>query len=267
MYGETREAYRDWWLGGKGSRPDRATAEARLRRHMPELVDVHGELVGLAGDDDTVAAMLTPRNPPPSLSLRRGGRARPPHRRTGAPAQLRLRTTPVRGDRLPVALERAAREGYRRLPVGVGGRRQRRRPRPVADLRRASRRGEGFGFLGDPLCAGGRGDVAEGVEASGRVRTSRPTTPRRATARARRPWSSSRGTGQPGHGPGCHHQPSRVGGRPEHASWVRSVERLELLREPEASGADDRSTVAAMPSPPLLARRWSEGFANAVHGR
>ena len=48
---------------------------------------------------------------------------------------------------------------------------------------------------------------------------------------------------------------------PEHASWVRSVERLELLCELAASGADDRSTVAAMLSPPLLARRWSEGFA------
>ena len=45
LYGETWEAYRDWWLGGKGSRPGRATAEAMLRRYMPELVDVHGELV------------------------------------------------------------------------------------------------------------------------------------------------------------------------------------------------------------------------------
>jgi hypothetical protein len=34
---------------------------------MPELVDVHGELVGLAGDDDTAAAMLTLWNPPPFI--------------------------------------------------------------------------------------------------------------------------------------------------------------------------------------------------------
>ncbi len=35
--------------------------------NMPELVDVHGELVGLAGDDDTAAAMLTLWNPPPFI--------------------------------------------------------------------------------------------------------------------------------------------------------------------------------------------------------
>jgi len=34
---------------------------------MPELVDVHQELVRLAGDDDTTAAMLTLWNPPPFI--------------------------------------------------------------------------------------------------------------------------------------------------------------------------------------------------------
>jgi len=87
LYGETREAYRDWWLGGKGSRPDRATAEARLRRHMPELVDVHGELVGLAGDDDTTAAMLTLWNPPPFIVA--CSQAVVPDRDTGEPVLLR----------------------------------------------------------------------------------------------------------------------------------------------------------------------------------
>ena len=81
------EAYRDWWLGGKGSRPDRATAEARLRRHMPELVDVHGELVGLAGDDDTAAAMLTLWNPPPFIVA--CSQAVVPDRDTGEPVLLR----------------------------------------------------------------------------------------------------------------------------------------------------------------------------------
>src|SRR6202008_3720959 len=47
LYGETWEAYRGWWLGGKGSRPDRATAAGRLRRHMPEPGDVHGGILGL----------------------------------------------------------------------------------------------------------------------------------------------------------------------------------------------------------------------------
>ena len=120
LYGETREAYRDWWLGGKGSRPDRATAEASFNG-MPELVDAHAELVRLAGDDDTVAALLTLWNPPPFIVA--CSQAVVPDRDTGKPVLLRnydYDPRLVRGDRLPVALERAARDGHRRLPVGAG---------------------------------------------------------------------------------------------------------------------------------------------------
>ena len=48
-------------------RPTRATAEAALAQHMPELVSVHQRLVELAGDDDTAAAMLALWDPPPFI--------------------------------------------------------------------------------------------------------------------------------------------------------------------------------------------------------
>lgn len=54
---------------------------------MPELVDVHGELVGLAGDDDTAAAMLTLWNPPPFIVA--CSQAVVPDRDTGEPVLLR----------------------------------------------------------------------------------------------------------------------------------------------------------------------------------
>jgi len=69
LYRETWDAYRAWWLGVDGGRerPGRAAAEAALHHHMPELAEVHAQLVALAGDDDTAAAMLTLWNPPPFI--------------------------------------------------------------------------------------------------------------------------------------------------------------------------------------------------------
>lgn len=58
-------AYRAWYLrDGDAARPDLATAESRLRRHMPELVPTWERLVYLAGGDETAARMLTLWNPP-----------------------------------------------------------------------------------------------------------------------------------------------------------------------------------------------------------
>ena len=55
------------WEPAAGERPARAAAEAALHHHMPELADVHAQLVALAGGDDTAAAMLTLWNPPPFI--------------------------------------------------------------------------------------------------------------------------------------------------------------------------------------------------------
>lgn len=58
-------AYRAWYLrDGDLARPDLATAEAKLREHMPELVPTWQRLVDLAGGDETAARMLTLWNPP-----------------------------------------------------------------------------------------------------------------------------------------------------------------------------------------------------------
>ncbi|HEY5821472.1 MAG TPA: C45 family peptidase [Propionibacteriaceae bacterium] len=53
-------AYRGWYLSeGRSARPDLATAETQLRRHMPELVPTWRRMVELAGDDELAATMLT----------------------------------------------------------------------------------------------------------------------------------------------------------------------------------------------------------------
>lgn len=58
-------AYRAWYLrDGDAARPDLASAESMLRRHMPELVPTWQRLVDLAGGDETAARMLTLWNPP-----------------------------------------------------------------------------------------------------------------------------------------------------------------------------------------------------------
>ncbi|QPR39612.1 C45 family autoproteolytic acyltransferase/hydolase [Brevibacterium casei] len=57
--------YRAWYLrDGDSARPDLATAEAKLREHMPELVPTWQRLVDLTGGDETAARMLTLWNPP-----------------------------------------------------------------------------------------------------------------------------------------------------------------------------------------------------------
>jgi predicted choloylglycine hydrolase len=68
LFDATWPAYRAWYLqGGEGARPSFQAAEARLRRHMPELVPTWERLVELANGDETAARMLTLWNPPAFL--------------------------------------------------------------------------------------------------------------------------------------------------------------------------------------------------------
>ena len=65
LFEATWPAYRAWYLrDGDAARPDLATAERMLRRHMPELVPTWQRLVELAGGDEVAARMLTLYNPP-----------------------------------------------------------------------------------------------------------------------------------------------------------------------------------------------------------
>lgn len=68
LFEATWGAYRRWFLsegtGGTDGRPDLATCEAALSRHMPELVPTWRRLVRLAGDDELAARMLTLWDPP-----------------------------------------------------------------------------------------------------------------------------------------------------------------------------------------------------------
>jgi predicted choloylglycine hydrolase len=57
--------YRTWYLqDGEANRPELATCEGMLARHMPELVATYERLVELAGGDDLAARMLSLYRPP-----------------------------------------------------------------------------------------------------------------------------------------------------------------------------------------------------------
>jgi predicted choloylglycine hydrolase len=65
LFDATWPAYRRWYLSeGRSARPSAAAARTALQRHMPQLVPVWEQLVGLTGDDQTAAAMLTGWNLP-----------------------------------------------------------------------------------------------------------------------------------------------------------------------------------------------------------
>ena len=263
LYDETWPAYRRWWLGGGADqRPSRATAEAALARHMPELVSVHSRLVELAGDDDTAAAMLALWNPPPFIVACSQTVVR--DRSTGEPVLLRnydydpqlFEATVYRsrwgsrrvlgtGDSLWGLVDGVNDAGLA-VSLTFGGRRE------ISD---------GFGI---PLviryllevCD----DVAAGVEVlrrlphqisynvtlcdrSGGVATVFVAPDRPAQVTDRRATTNHPDTVE----------------WPEHAAWVRSVERLEVLQQLASADAD--TVVAAMLEPPLIARQWDAGFA------
>ena len=61
-------AYEAWWNASNGDAgPSRASCEAALAEHMPELVPVHARLTALAGDSDRAARFLSTWCPPTYL--------------------------------------------------------------------------------------------------------------------------------------------------------------------------------------------------------
>jgi len=265
LYRETWEAYRAWWLQkGRDQRPDRAAAEAALRRHMPELVGVHQDLVRLAGDDDTTAAMLTLWNPPPFIVA--CSQTVVPDRETGEPVLLRnydydphlFEATVYRsrwssrrvmgtGDCLWGLVDGLNDDGLA-VSLTFGGRQN---------------IGEGFGIpLVIRYLLEVAGDVPEGIEVLRRLphqlsynvtlcdRSGRVATVFIAPDRPARVTDQTATTNHP-----------EAVEWPEHAAWVRSVERLDQLRHLAAEGIDSGSMTAAMLAPPLLARQWDAGFA------
>jgi predicted choloylglycine hydrolase len=265
LYRETWDAYRGWWLGGgEGERPSRAAAEAALYRHMPELAEVHAQLVVLAGGGDTAAAMLTLWNPPPFIVA--CSQVVVPDRDSGEPVLLRnydydprlfeatiyrsrwsTRRVLGTGDCLWGLVDGVNDDGLA-VSLTFGGRRE---------------VGEGFGIpLVIRYLLEVAADVAEGIEVlrrlphqisynvtlcdrSGRVATVMIAPDRPALATDRRAVTN---------------HPETVEW-PEHSAWVGSVERLDLLEAMSSAGADDVTVAQALLQPPLLAREWDAGFA------
>ena len=65
LFEATWPAYRAWYLQeGDDARPDLATAQAQLARHMPELVSTWKTMVALTGENEVAARMLTMWDPP-----------------------------------------------------------------------------------------------------------------------------------------------------------------------------------------------------------
>ena len=73
-------AYETWFVArGGDSGPSRAECEEAIRRHMPEMAGIHGELSKLAGDGDRAARFLAGWCPPAYL----GGCSLAAHARDG----------------------------------------------------------------------------------------------------------------------------------------------------------------------------------------
>jgi predicted choloylglycine hydrolase len=265
LFDETWPEYRRWWLQqGADARPSRAQAEQALRHHMPELVPVYERLVELAGDDETAAAMLTLWSPPPFIVA--CSQAVVPDSHTGEPVLVRnydydprlfeatvhrsrwsTRTVLGTGDCLWGLVDGANDAGLA-VSLTFGGRRE---------------VGEGFGV---PLVIRYLLEVCDDVAAAAAVLARLPhqlsynvtlcdsggsvATVLVAPDRPARVTRERRTTNHP-----------ETVEWPEHAEWVASVERLDRLRALQAEGAASDRLIDAMLAPPLLARRWDEGFA------
>jgi predicted choloylglycine hydrolase len=265
LYAETWPAYRSWWLGSRSERrPGREQALAALRRHMPELAGVHARLVELAGGDDTAAAMLALWNPPPFIVA--CSQAVVPDHYTGEPVLLRnydydprlfeatvhrsrwsSRRVMGTGDCLWGLVDGINDDGLA-VSLTFGGRRE---------------IGEGFGIpLVIRYVLEVAGDVERGVEVLRRLphqlsynvtlsdRSGSVATVFVAPDRPARVTDRRATTNHP-----------EVVEWPEHATWVRSVERLDLLQQLATNGCDADAITDAMLTPPLLARQWDAGFA------
>ncbi len=264
LFDETWPEYERWWLGrDPDARPARGGAEAALAEHMPELVPIHERMVELAGDDDTAAAMLTLWNPPPFIVA--CSQAVFADADTGEPVLIRNYDY---DPRLFETTVYRSRWGSRRV-MGTGdclwGLVDGINDRGLAvSLTFGGRRevGEGFGV---PLviryllevCD----DVPAGIEVLKRIphqlsynitlcdRDGGIATVYVAPDRLARVTDHREVTNHP-----------ETVEWVEHAAWVKSVERLAELKELDAAGTDAGAVVEAMLAPPLLARRWDEGF-------
>jgi predicted choloylglycine hydrolase len=262
LYRETWPEYERWWLSS-GERPSRQEAEAAFEEHMPELMPMYRRMVELTGDDDTAAAMLTLWNPPAFIVA--CSQAVVPDAQTGEPVLIRnydydphlfestihrarwgSRRVMGTGDCLWGLLDGVNDQGLA-LSLTFGGR---------------SEVGEGFGI---PVvlryvletCD----DAAAGVEVLRRLphqlsynvtlcdRDGAVATVRIAPDRLLRVTDRRTAT----------NHPDEVEW-PTHAAFVHSEERLELLDDLCENGADADTVVAAMLAPPMLARRWEQGF-------
>jgi predicted choloylglycine hydrolase len=265
LFAETWPAYRAWWLGaGGGRRPSRAAASAALEHHMPELLGVYDDLVRLTGGDDVAASMLALWNPPPFIVA--CSQAVADDAATDEPVLVRNYDYDPRLFEATVYRSRYAARGVLgtgdclwglvdgvndaglAVALAFGGRRE---------------VGEGFGI---PLviryvlevCD----DVAQGVGVLARLphqlsynvtlcdRRGTVATVAVAPDRPARITPARRAT----------NHPADVEW-PAHAAFVRSVERLERLRELQQAGADAARLEQAMLEPPLLARDFAAGFA------
>lgn len=68
LFARYKPAYLAWFSArSRADAPERATCEAALARHMPELMATYRRLVALAGGDDATARLLTCYRPPAYL--------------------------------------------------------------------------------------------------------------------------------------------------------------------------------------------------------
>ena len=229
---------------------------------MPELVTTHRRLVELAGQDDTLAAMLTLWNPPPfivacSQTVVRDRETREPVLVRNYDYDPRLFEAAVYRSQWATRRVLGTGDCLWGLVDGIND------SGLAVSLTFGGRRAIGDGF-GIPLVIRYvlevAGDVPSAIEVlrrlphqlsynvtvcdrKGQVATVFVAPDRPAQVTDRRAVTN---------------HPEAVEW-PEHAAWVRSVERLEALH---AHAADDADTVtAAMLAPPLIARRWDSGFA------
>jgi predicted choloylglycine hydrolase len=265
LYEETWPAYRRWWLqGGAEARPDRDEARDALHSHMPELEPVYEQLIALTGDDGDAAAMLALWNPPPFIVA--CSQVVVPDHVSREPVLIRNYDY---DPRLFEATVYRSRWSSRRVigtgdclwglvdGVNDGG--------LAVSLTFGGRREVGAGF-GVPLviryllevCD----DVPAGIEALRRLphQLSYNVTLCDRSGQVATVFVAPDRPAQVSDLPRTTNHPAAVEW-PEHAAWVKSVERLELLGELQSGGADADALVGAMLVPPLLAREWEGGFA------
>jgi predicted choloylglycine hydrolase len=265
LFEETWPEYRRWWLQqGAEARPSSAAAAQALELHMPELVPVYERLVELSGDDDTVAAMLPLWNPPPFIVA--CSQAVVPDSASGEPVLVRNYDYDPRLFEATVCRTHWA----GRSVLGTG------------DCLWGLVDGVNDAGLAVSLTFGGRREVGDGFGVPLVIRYLLEVCEDVAGATGvleRLPHQLSYNVticdaqGQVATVMVAPDRPARVTGEreitnhpetvewPEHAHWVASVERVDVLRALQAAGVRSEQLIEAMLAPPLLARRWDEGFA------